>query len=79
MPEHVLVAEKEIGRPVKGNEVVHHINEVKADNRPENLYLFENISKHTRYHNLIASGKTTPILNSNLPMMKKVINHANLI
>ena len=35
--EHVLVAEKKIGRRLAGNEVVHHINGRKHDNQPENL------------------------------------------
>lgn len=35
--EHVLVAENKIGRPIRQDEVVHHINEIKTDNRPENL------------------------------------------
>jgi endogenous inhibitor of DNA gyrase (YacG/DUF329 family) len=35
--EHRLVAEQTIGRPIRPDEHVHHINEVKGDNRPENL------------------------------------------
>ena len=48
--EHILVAEKMLGRPLKDGEVVHHINEDKKDNRPENLMVFASQSDHMRYH-----------------------------
>lgn len=37
VPEHVLIAESKIGRRLFDNEVVHHINGIKDDNRAENL------------------------------------------
>lgn len=48
--EHVVIAEKMIGRMlIKGKEVVHHINGDKGDNRPENL-LVCNKSQHRIFH-----------------------------
>jgi hypothetical protein len=48
--EHILVVEKEIGRFLIKGEEVHHINEIKDDNRPENLMLFACKSDHAKYH-----------------------------
>jgi len=48
--EHRLVAEKELGRYLTSEETIHHINEIKDDNRPENLYLFSTKGKHVSFH-----------------------------
>ena len=41
--------EKSIGRFLEPDEVVHHINGIKNDNRIENLMSFKNHSKHSKY------------------------------
>jgi len=48
--EHILVAEQMLGRPLKDGEVIHHINEDKTDNRPENIMVFDSQSDHMKHH-----------------------------
>ena len=56
IPEHILVAEKMLGRPLKyygrqdsNNERVHHIDGNKLNNNPENLFITKN-SEHRKLH-----------------------------
>lgn len=47
--EHVLAAEERIGRALRSDEVVHHINGDKTDNRSENLVVMTR-SEHRTLH-----------------------------
>lgn len=47
--KHRLVLEKKLGRFLKSDEVAHHVNENKLDNRPENIELMS-FSEHSRLH-----------------------------
>jgi len=49
--EHILVAEKMLGRDLELFECVHHINKIRNDNRPENLQVMTT-TEHRRLHGL---------------------------
>ena len=48
--EHRLIMSRIIGRDLLSNEIVHHINENKLDNRPENLELMLNTEHLSLHH-----------------------------
>lgn len=50
--EHVLVAEDALGRKMPEGWEVHHINEIKLDNRPQNLVICETRRLHGLMHAL---------------------------
>lgn len=46
---HRLIMERKIGRLLRSDEIVHHINEDPTDNRPENLEITD-LAEHRRIH-----------------------------
>lgn len=55
--EHQLVASKAANVDVRGK-AVHHRNEVRTDNRVENLIIFDSRASHQSYHRKRQSGKS---------------------
>lgn len=49
--EHRIVMERTLGRRLSADERVHHKNEIKADNHPDNLELISP-SAHSTLHNI---------------------------
>jgi len=56
--EHRLKVAQQIGRPLKSEEVVHHVDHNPENNEIENLILFRNNKEHKLYEH---NGKPAPI------------------
>ena len=63
VPEHIVIAEKALGRHLPEQAEIHHANTIKWDNRNENLVICESHSYHKLLHRRLcawqATGSTT--------------------
>lgn len=55
IPEQYAVMEKHLGRYLKQDEVIHHLNGIKLDNRLENLMLCKNKREHHLFEGRVST------------------------
>ena len=57
--EHLLIVERALGKPLPAGAEVHHVNEVRHDNRPENLVVCPDRAYHKLLHQRMRSFEVT--------------------
>ncbi len=65
--EHVLVAEKALGRYLPDGVEIHHVNEIKHDNRGCNLVICENLDYHRLLHRRMRALRRRHAVNKKFP------------
>ena len=73
--EHIILAEQKLGRPLKDCECVHHKDEDKLNNDPENLMVFISNSAHIAYH---GGGELIPLEDGTFDCKRRPNNHCNV-
>ncbi len=78
--EHRLICERILGRILPASVVVHHINVIRDDNRPENLVVCQNNTYHLLLHRRERALKACGYANwRKCPFCKQYDNPANMV
>lgn len=73
--EHIIVAEKTLGRYLTMDEVVHHLNGDKQDNRPENLEVLLR-KDHVHAHHI--KGTRITALHDEIKRLQLLLDEHNI-
>lgn len=57
--EHVLIAEEMLGRPIQSGDVVHHLDENRSNNSPDNLLVLSG-PMHSKLHTWLSKNTIVP-------------------
>ena len=78
VPEHILIVENFIKRNLNEEELVHHKNAVRSDNRTENLCIMDR-SSHLHLHRILGDVGIKLINNNELDLvLKSITNKSDL-
>lgn len=77
MPEHIVVAERQLGRPLYRGAEVHHKDQNPANNDPTNLQVCKNAEEHREIHRALKRVKKAKMLGSPNRLNWEKCKHCN--
>lgn len=71
--EHIVVAEQKLGRPIKQEEMVHHMDGDGLNNCPDNLRVFSSVAEHFAHHRHERQAQTEREVKALTPLQWRVL------